>query len=410
MDCKCGRFKTNGIAYQLFLDYAYDTKKWNEKNLLQYYTQWAAQQFGKIYAQEIGAILEKYAQISARRKPELLNENTFALYTYDEFNTVSNELLSLERDAVAINSKIAAQYKDAYFQLVLHPVKALSNLYQLYYHVALNKWAANYHQANANKLADKAKQFYINDSLISVEYNHLNNGKWNHMMDQTHIGYTYWQQPEKNKMPEIKYLLKDSIESEITIIKGRDFTAEKLIPANKKGNIFFEQNGYVSANAEKFSAINNTKNIEWKIIPNIGRNNSGICVFPVNAATVSISANTPHVEYEIYTYDSGAVKINTYFSPTLNIHNTDGLKCAVSVDDEQPVIINIHEGMNETTWRKWVADNIIIKTTNHTISKPGKHIIKYWMIDSGIILQKIVADFGKLQPSYLGPNETRFTN
>ena len=34
----------------------------------------------------------------------------------------------------------------------------------------------------------------------------MSNGKWNHMMDQTHIGYTYWQQPEKNAMPEIQYI------------------------------------------------------------------------------------------------------------------------------------------------------------------------------------------------------------
>ena len=29
-------------------------------------------------------------------------------------------------------------------------------------------------------------------------------GRWDHMMDQTHIGYTYWQQPDQNNMPEVK--------------------------------------------------------------------------------------------------------------------------------------------------------------------------------------------------------------
>ena len=29
-------------------------------------------------------------------------------------------------------------------------------------------------------------------------------GKWSHMMDQTHISYTYWQQPEKDVMPIVK--------------------------------------------------------------------------------------------------------------------------------------------------------------------------------------------------------------
>ena len=50
-----------------------------------------------------------------------------------------------------------------------------------------------------------------NDSLITLQYHQLNNGKWNHMMDQTHIGYTYWQQPPRQKMPDVKYIPKDSV-------------------------------------------------------------------------------------------------------------------------------------------------------------------------------------------------------
>ena len=39
---------------------------------------------------------------------------------------------------------------------------------------------------------------------LSAYYNHtLADGKWDHMMDQTHIGYTYWQQPPTNIMPAV---------------------------------------------------------------------------------------------------------------------------------------------------------------------------------------------------------------
>jgi hypothetical protein len=84
------------------------------------------------------------------------------------------------------------------------------------------------------------------------------------------------------------------------------------------------------------------------------------------------------------------------------------LQFAVSIDNEAPQIVSIDKEDNTPVWNNWVANNIIIKTTKHFISQPGKHTVKYWMIDPGIILQKLVVDFGGLKPSYLGPQETIF--
>ncbi|WP_415160013.1 hypothetical protein [Parafilimonas sp.] len=77
--------------------------------------------------------------------------------------------------------------------------------------------------------------------------------------------------------------------------------------------------------------------------------------------------------------------------------------------DEAPQIISLNNDETKTgVWGKWVADNINIKTTSHSISKQGKHTIKYRMISPAVILQKFVLDFGGLKPGYLGPPETIF--
>ncbi len=34
----------------------------------------------------------------------------------------------------------------------------------------------------------------------------LLNGKWDHMMDQTHIGYTAWNDPPANVMPAVSWI------------------------------------------------------------------------------------------------------------------------------------------------------------------------------------------------------------
>src|SRR3984893_9339453 len=68
-----GDLKPMEFPISFFLDYAWNIKKWNEDNLRDYYTQWASEQFGPAHGKEIGEIIRKYSQYTARRKPELLS-------------------------------------------------------------------------------------------------------------------------------------------------------------------------------------------------------------------------------------------------------------------------------------------------------------------------------------------------
>ena len=403
-----GDLKPMEFPISFFLDYAWNAKKWNEDNLDDYYIQWATKQFGASYAKQIASILEKYAQYAARRKPELLDAKTYSIENYNEAQRVTNDWNTLLKSTEKINDELPAEYKDAFFELVLHPVKAFANLQDIYSAVAWNNLYAKENNPQANKYADEAKQFYTNDSLISAEYNHLNNGKWNHMMDQTHIGYTYWQEPRVQKMPEVKYVSADSTVQSFTTKDSVERSAKSLIPHNSKGNLFYELNGYVSIEWAHFTAKKNAGNIQWKVIPDIGRDGDGITTFPVTSKGQTISSFTPQLQYEFYAYDTGAIKLNAYFSPTLNFHNdSNGLQYAISIDNEKPQIISMNKDDNDgRRWNQWVANNIIIKTTDHSISKKGKHVVNYWMISPAVILQKIVLDFGGLKPSYLGPQET----
>jgi len=399
-----GDLKPMEFPISFFLDYAWNVNKWNEDDLKDYYSQWAAKQFGTAHAKEIGNILEKYSQYASRRKPELLDASTYEIY--NEGRSVQNDYNNLLFKAERINSALPDEYKNAYFELVLHPIKALANLQNLYTAVAWNRLLEKDKQGEANEFADSAKKDYAKDSLITLKYNQLNNGKWDHMMDQTHIGYTYWQQPPVNKMPDIKYVPVDSI-------KSPEYDTTKTIPEanypkNLNKNISYEFWGYVSVEAAHYTTKIDAKNIKWKVIPDIGKDGDGITTFPVTANEQTVSNNSPHLEYEIYTYDKGPLKLQAYFSPTLNFHNdSSGLKYAISMDDEKPQIISINkDDNNQKTWEGWVANNIIIKTSDHTINKAGKHTIKYWMISPAVVLQKIVVDLGGVKPSYLGPPET----
>jgi hypothetical protein len=411
-----GDIKPMEFPIQFFLDYAWNPKKWNAGNLPFYYEQWAGKQFGQKYAKDIADIVAKYSKYNSRIKPELLSPNTYSLANYNEAERVVADYNNLLTRAESINKLLPAEYKDAYYQLVLHPVQASANLNELYVTVAKNRLYAKQNDPRANALADKAKQLYIKDSLITNYYNDtLANGKWRHMMDQTHIGYTYWQQPEKNVMPQVANI--NTSASAVTntgtanIASATSLTAsnkaKSTLIKNNKANAFYERDGYVSIEAEHFTRAVNTPAIRWQVIPNLGKTLSAVTPFPVTAASQTAGGNSARLEYEVTLKAESTVKVHTYLSPTLPFHN-EGLRYAISIDDETPQVVDMHAGHTEGLWNKWVADNIIIKVTEHKITKPGTHTIKFWMVDPGVVLQKIVVDAGGLKPSYLGPEETKF--
>ena len=134
------------------------------------------------------------------------------------------------------------------YQLVLYPVKACANLNRLYVSTGKNRLYAAQGRALANDQADSVKKYFEEDSLLANYYNTImSRGKWNHMMDQTHIGYTYWQQPEKNAIPDIKYIqVPDPAEPALAIEGSASWwpheSAEAVLP---EFDSFLKQSHYV---------------------------------------------------------------------------------------------------------------------------------------------------------------------
>ncbi len=199
-----GDLKPMEFPIQFFLDYAWNPDAWPAERLPEYTRNWAAQQFGRNHAPEIADVMTRYLKFSARRKPELLAPETYSLTNYREAETVVAEYAVLMADAERLGLGLPTNAKDAYYQLVLHPVQAAANLNSLYVTVARNRLYARQGRSATNDLADRARALFERDAEISRYYNDtLAGGKWQHMMDQTHIGYAYWQEPPRNVMPRV---------------------------------------------------------------------------------------------------------------------------------------------------------------------------------------------------------------
>jgi hypothetical protein len=109
--------------------------------------------------------------------------------------------------AQKLNEVLPPEQKDAYYELVLHPTLACGNLADLYIAAGRNALFAKQGRASANAEAALVRALFKKDQDLSDYYNNvLAGGKWHHMMDQTHIGYTSWEPPRQNYMPQVTEL------------------------------------------------------------------------------------------------------------------------------------------------------------------------------------------------------------
>jgi hypothetical protein len=169
---------------------------------------------------------------------------------------------------------------------------------------------------------------------------------------------------------------------------------------------FVESNGFVSIEAEHFSRASGTKSITWKLIPGLGRTLSAVTPDPVTAASQVPGGECPRLEYSMYLFTKGEVKVKAYLSPTLNFHNNQGLRYGISFDDDPAQIVNMHAGKNFQDWEESVRNNVTIGLSRHALTHAGPHTLKFWMVDGGVVLQKLVVETAEPKSSYLGPPES----
>jgi glycosyl hydrolase family 115 (putative glucuronidase)/glycosyl hydrolase family 115 len=495
-----GDLKPMELPIDFFLNMAWKPEKWPKEKVSEFARLWAERQFGPKFAPEIADILSKYTKYNGRRKPELLEPDTFSLVDYREAETVFDDFQAAAAKAGEIYVKLPANQRDAFFELVLYPTIASAIVTELYITAGRNQLYASQGRASANDLAAEARALFQTDADLSARYNHqLANGKWDHMMDQMHIGYTYWQQPPVNTMPKVIEIeipaaaqLGVAVEGSAlawpgasgeaslppfdafnqqrhyidVFNRGREsfaFTATTsvswIVLSESKGTIekekrvgvsvewnkvpaghssgsvriaggnaqeivvnvnafrpqdltresldgFVESDGYVSIEAVHYDKKVGGPAARWEKIDDLGRTLSSMSVFPVTAESAMPTQNSPHLEYKLYVFDPHTPEVEAILAPSLNFVPGRGLRYAVSFDDEAPQVIDALAQNTVKDWETSVKDSVRKVKSTHSLSGTGYHILKFWMIDPGVVLQKLVVNLGGVKPSYLGPPES----
>lgn len=387
-----GDLKPNEYPMDFFLNMAWNPTSFTQDNLGNYTEKFADDQFGKTNAKEIAEIINLYCKYNSRVSAEMMNHKTYNLHS-GEFLQVRDSYLALEARALRQFINLDDAYKDTYKQIFLHPVRAMANLYDMYYAVAMNHKLADEKDLKANYWADYADECFARDAEYTKDYNlNISGGKWNHMMDQTHIGYKSWDEPKEGNIKPTVY---------------------RITPEESKtgGYIFEEKNGVVAIEAEHFFETKNSKNAKWTIIPDLGRTLSGIALMPYTEKTDGASIN---YQFKLKN-NSSTVKVHFFFDSTLPFKK-GGHSIKAYFDKNETKVICINQDLtwanNYTKMYPAAAARLVEKVETFTLlaNQNGNYRLTIEPLDPGIVLYKVVVDNGGYEETYLKMDESPYKN
>ena len=378
-----GDLKPMEYPIQLFMDMAWNPQKYNADNLLCHTRAFCAESFGEDQACEAASILNLVSKYNGRITSEMLDATT---YTTEEFAKIVAEYQALEARALRQFITLKPEYQDAYRQVILFPVQAMGNIYEMYYAQAMNLKLAEQGDPEANCWAERCRQAFKRDSLLNLQYNkEIAGGKWDGMMTQKHISYKDWNDWfPADVCPELK---------------------EVALPAT--GPTFLPRHGYISMEAEHTYSRTDAGEAKWTVIPYMGRTLSGIALMPYTTGT-----DGGKLVYRWKGETPATVKVHVVTKSTLDFLDKGGMVYEVSIDEGQPVSVNFNANLNEkpqniyTIYYPTVARRVVEQVVELPVGKGDCHTLTIHPQDPGIVFEKIVIDLGGYQRQYLFGNES----
>ena len=371
-----GDLKPMEYPISQFLDMAWNPRQYSVDRLTDHVKDFCAQQFGDSQAEEAARILNLACKYNGRCTAEMLDKNTYDLES-GEWQTVVNQYLQLEADALRQYNNLPDTYHDAYRQIILFPIEVMSNLHQMYFAQAMNNTLYEQGNPKANEWADECERLFKRDSLICDFYNtKMSGGKWNGMMTQKHIGYTSWNDAfDKDTCPKLYRVAAGSV------IAEKDGVVEIEAP-------------YYCSKTDAASSNKGTAGAKWTEIPFMGKSQSAMTLMPYTQEVEGAS-----ISYR-FKMKAKKVRIHVITKSTLDYQNKGGMTYGVNVDGKTPVTVNFNGRLNEKPeniydiYYPTIASRIIDQVVELELSdsSDGIHTLTLTPNSPAILFEKIVVD------------------
>ena len=394
-----GDIKPAELGMQTFFDFAWDVNNYDFSSINHHQSQFLASIFGEKYKRESQDILDTYYRLAWSRKPEFMGwerewdapqykEISDTKFSFQNYNDAQQRLADYQRIsdlADKIMKELPENYRPAFFEMMGYPVMGAYQMNRKFLLAQLNhEQVKENNLPQANWAAYQAKAAYDSINTLTDKYNTMLDGKWNGMMNIP-PGFN----AKYQNMPDVVYN------------EGAGRTQIDLAPRKSKNQL----EGCTVIDLRKIKNKVSKNGHLIRLIEGIGYDWN---VVQIGEATEQSEdpkdLDGSRVEYEFSGVNSDSVTIYVYSLPFFPIYNGKSTKFGISVDG-QPVFIAKNEPKEYSKeWKDQVLQNSAVAKAKFAVKQgSGNHTLTLTCGDPGVIIQRIVIDWGGLKNTYVGP-------
>ena len=379
-----GDIKPLEYLTQYFLDIAFDQRQ-IAKAPRQHAQEWMATQFGAAHGATLAAIMREYYDLAWERKPEFMGfgqtepstpngANGYLRSGGDEALRRIARYAALVRAAEQAGAGLRADQQDAYFELVLYPVRASANLNKRILALELAALMARQSQAGAAQQVEQARLAHAALVADTAHYNALAGGKWRHMMDLAPRRLAVFHEPVFPVYPE---------------------PLKALVAPAKKGRIIsLSPLPALSA----LSALDAAPHAAWEVVPELGSQGGSLRTLLTlpSAAITAPGAGQPGalagarpLEFKFVQAAAGAASIKLVGLPVHPLTSKNALRLGVAIDDGPIEVLDFRAYGRSDEWKRNVLSNSAVRVLQRPQLGKGAHRIRLYAMDPGFVLDRI---------------------